>query len=92
MTLRARLAVLFAVVAIGGVAAASVAAYITFSNELHQEIDQFLQRRPDENLCPGLPVDVLVRREMVVCGGPRGNRQDVRNSRAFRQVAAGLAC
>jgi two-component system sensor histidine kinase MprB len=48
MSLRARLALLFAVVAVAGVLAASVASYAATRHQLDTEVTQFLDRRTDE--------------------------------------------
>lgn len=48
MSLRARLALLFAAVAIGGVALVSVFAYVSTRTELDTETTRFLDRRSDE--------------------------------------------
>jgi two-component system sensor histidine kinase MprB len=48
MTLGARLALWFAAVAAAAVAVASLAGYLTTSDELHQEVQRFLARRSDE--------------------------------------------
>lgn len=48
MSLRARLAMIFAIVAVAGVAVASVLSYVSTRNELDSEVDRFVQRRADE--------------------------------------------
>jgi two-component system sensor histidine kinase MprB len=48
MSLRARLAMIFAMVAIAGVAVASALSYVSTRNELDSEVNRFLDRRADE--------------------------------------------